>query len=303
MNSVKVENHFARNDEDHVDLGKTTSGVPIKIDRRFVNADLKIVTGLVEPHLMAGYSGGRKVITPGIAHTETITSFHTARFLENPRAANCMLDGNPLHDVQLEVIKKLPETVAVNTVIDEKRRLSFINFGEIIKSHIKAIEYLKRYSVISVNKKFSTIVTSAGGYPLDKTYYQTIKGMVGAMEILKPGGNLVIVSECSEGMGSSEFVDAQKRLSDLGPEKFLHSLKKKQFAAVDEWQTEMQLKPMRIGSIHLFSSGLTDEEWAMAGVLRVRNLTEKMQILMDGSGDKDIAIIPEGPYVIPVHNG
>jgi nickel-dependent lactate racemase len=102
METVRVENHFARDTAAHVDLGVTpTRGVRVLLDRRLVEADLKIATGLVEPHFMAGYSGGRKVIAPGVAGKETITTFHSARFMENPRAANCVLDGNPLHEEQL----------------------------------------------------------------------------------------------------------------------------------------------------------------------------------------------------------
>ena len=104
LETVKVVNHFARNDSDHVYLGLTSKGTPIKLDRRFVEADLRIVTGLVEPHFMAGYSGGRKLIVPGVAHADTITRLHTATFLESPPSANCILDGNPLHEEQLEIV-------------------------------------------------------------------------------------------------------------------------------------------------------------------------------------------------------
>jgi len=302
LDTVRIENHFARNDEDHVDLGKTGCGIPIRLDRRFVDADLKIVTGLVEPHFMAGYSGGRKVITPGIAHRETIGRFHAARFLEHPRAVNCVLEGNPLHAVQLEILEKLSPVLAINTVIDDKRRLSFVNFGDIRQSHLAAVEYLEKYSVIRVEEKFSTVLTSAGGYPLDQTYYQTVKGMVGAMDILKPGGNLIIVSECSEGMGSAAYADAQQRFVSLGPEGFLDSLRRKDMADVDEWQTEMQLKPMRIGCIHLYSGGLSDKDWALTGIARVKNLEETIRLCMEKEGNKKIAVIQEGPYVMPVYN-
>ena len=122
------------------------------------------------------------------------------------------------------------------------------------------------------------------------------------MDILKPGGNLIIVSQCSEGLGSAEYVDAQQRLIDLGPDGFLESLLPKKFADVDEWQTEMQLKPMRLGPIHLFSSGLSEEEWALTGVSGVRNLMGEIEQAIYEAGDKKIAIIPEGPYVIPLYD-
>ena len=133
LQTVEVANHFARDDAAHVDLGTTRAhGVPVKLDRRLVEAELKIATGLVEPHFMAGWSGGRKVIAPGVAHKDTITTFHSARFMEHPRATSCNLEGNPLHEAQLEIVEMLGGALALNTVIDEERRLSFVNFGEIV---------------------------------------------------------------------------------------------------------------------------------------------------------------------------
>lgn len=302
LDTVKVENHFARNDEDHIELGKTADGLPIRLDRRFVEADLKIVTGLVEPHFMAGFSGGRKVIMPGIAHQNSIRRFHTARYLENPQAANCVLDGNPLHEIQLQIVQKLPSTMAINTVIDEQRRIAFINYGDIEKSHLEAVKFLRPFVEIPVAQKFATIITSAGGYPLDKNFYQTVKGMVGAMDILKPGGNLVIVSECSDGIGSEEYIQAQKRLQQMGPEKFLADLNSKQVAEIDEWETEMQLKPMRLGSIHLYSKMLSDNQQSITGVRRVTSLSETLQSCVRLQNDKQVAVIPDGPYTIPVYS-
>ncbi|MDP2640028.1 MAG: nickel-dependent lactate racemase [Betaproteobacteria bacterium] len=216
MQTVRVANHFARNDADHVDLGATSRGTPVKLDRRFVEADVRIATGLVEPHFMAGYSGGRKVIAPGVAHKDTITTFHSARFMADPRAANCVLEGNPLHEEQLEIMRKLGHALALNTVIDEHRRLSFVNYGEVVQSHLLAVDFIRRYAVVPIGRRFATVVTSAAGYPLDKTYYQTVKGMVAPIDILAPGGDLLIVSECAEGMGSPEYVEAQRRLLGRG---------------------------------------------------------------------------------------
>jgi nickel-dependent lactate racemase len=252
METVRVENHFARNDADHVDLGTTKSGTVVRLDKRFVDADLRIATGLVEPHFMAGWSGGRKVIAPGIAHAETITTFHSARFMEHEHCANCVLDGNPLHAEQLEIMTMLGGSLAVNVVIDEDRHPAFINYGEVVESHNQAVDFVKEYATVPVADRFHTVLTSAAGYPLDKTYYQTVKGMVGPMDILAPGGNIIVASACSEGMGSAEYVAAQARLAALGADGFLADITAKRYAAIDEWQTEMQLKPMRIGGIHLY---------------------------------------------------
>jgi nickel-dependent lactate racemase len=302
METVRVENHFARDDEAHVDLGVTpTRGTPVKLDRRFVEADLRIATGLVEPHFMAGWSGGRKVIAPGVAHKDTITTFHSARFMAHPKTDNCTLEGNPLHEEQLEVVRMLGGAFALNTVIDEERRLSFVNFGEIGASHMAAVRYVEDYVRVPVAGRFQTVLTSAAGYPLDKTYYQTVKGMVAPMDIVAPGGDLIIVSECSEGMGSKEFIDAQRRLVEGGGERFLHELSGKQFADIDEWQTQMQLKPMRVGTIHLYAGGLDERHHRLTGVRMVASAADAVQASVDRSGERRVAVIPEGPYVVPVH--
>ncbi|MGO9119209.1 MAG: nickel-dependent lactate racemase [Desulfomonilaceae bacterium] len=302
FNNIKIVNHFAKNDADHVSLGFTSRGTPIKLDRRFMEADLRIVTGLVEPHFMAGYSGGRKVVVPGVAHQETITRLHTATFLESPNAANCILGGNPLHEEQIEIVKRVGESLAVNIVIDEFRQPCFLNFGDIIQSHLTAIDFMKKYAEVTVPRRFRTVITSSAGYPLDKTYYQTVKGMVGAMDILEPGGDLFIVSECSEGMGSGDYVEAQKRLLALGQDKFLDELRPKQQAAVDEWQTEMQLKPMRIGTINCYTQCLCAEDLQLTGVESFADLNrfhQAIQQSVERSGDLSVAVIPEGPYVVP----
>ena len=301
MRTVRVVNHFARSEDDHVDLGPTSRGTPVKLDRRFVEADVRIATGLVEPHFMAGYSGGRKVIAPGIAHKDTITTFHSARFMGHPRAANCVLDGNPLHEEQLEIMKKLGPALSLNTVIDEHRRLSFVNFGEVVQSHLNAVEFVRLYAEVPVDRRFGTVVTSAAGYPLDKTYYQTVKGMVAPVSILEPGGDLLIVSECAEGMGSQEYVEAQRRLMGLGPEGFLADISAMRFADIDEWQTQMQLRSTRVGSVHLYSEKLDAELMAITGVNRMDSVPEAIRESVRRSGDRRIAVIPEGPYVVPTY--
>ena len=300
LDTVRVENHFARDSEAHVDFGRTAArGTPVKLDRRFVDADLRIATGLVEPHFMAGWSGGRKVVAPGVAHEDTIRTFHNARFMEAPGAVQCNLDGNPLHEEQLEIIRMLGAVYAVNTVIDERRRLCFINFGEIIESHLDAVRFVHESCVAPVGRRFRTVVTSAAGYPLDKTYYQTVKGMVTPIDILEPGADLIIASDCSEGIGSAQYREAQRRLVANGPDEFLASILDKPFADIDEWQTEMQLKPMRLANIHLYSQGLSAEDHALTGVSMVDSIEDAIARSVESSGDRSIAVIPEGPYVVP----
>jgi len=301
MRTVKVENHFARDAEAHVDFGFTSARrVPVKLDRRFVEADLRIATGLVEPHFMAGWSGGRKVIAPGVAHEDTIRTFHSARFMEDPLAIQCNLDGNPLHEEQLAIVRMLGEVYALNTVIDDDRDLVYVNFGEVIASHLETVRFVSDTIRVPVGRRFKTILTSAAGHPLDKTYYQTVKGMVTPLDILEPGGTLIVASACSEGFGSHEFREAQRRLCTLGPDAFLATLLPKQFADIDEWQTEMQLKSMRAGRVKLYTTGLSDDDRALTGVDAIPSIEAALADALAAAGDGSLAVIPEGPYVVPV---
>lgn len=302
LETVNVLNHDATVDADHILLGRTpVHQTVVRLDRRLVEAELKIATGLVEPHFMAGWSGGRKVIAPGVAHAETITTFHNSAFMAHPRAANCVLDGNPLHEEQLAIVAMLGGALALNTVIDDQRRLAFINFGEVVRSHLEAVEFARGYAQVSVSRRFRTVVTSAAGYPLDKTYYQTVKGMVGPLDILEPGGDLIVASACSEGMGSKHYVEAQRRLVDLGADGFASSIEHKLHADIDEWQTQMQLRPMRVGRVRLYTDGLDELDAGLTGVERVPDLTGAVAESMARHRDPHVAFVPEGPYVVPVH--
>jgi nickel-dependent lactate racemase len=302
LDTVTVANHDATVDRDHVLLGRTPGrGTVVRLDRRLVEAELRIATGLVEPHFMAGWSGGRKVIAPGVAHAETITTFHNSAFMAHPRAANCVLDGNPLHEEQLAIVDMLGGALGLNTVIDDRRRLAFVNFGEVVTSHRQAVDFARDYSEVRVPRRFRTVVTSAAGYPLDKTYYQTVKGMVGPLDILEPGGELIVASACSEGLGSKHYVEAQRRLVDLGPDGFAASIAGKAHADIDEWQTQMQLKPMRVGRVRLYTDGLDTTAAGLTGVEHVADLSAAVAESMARQGDPHVAFVPEGPYVVPVH--
>ena len=203
--NVRVENHFARDDADHVDLGVTPharhAGEARPAVRRGGPAHRHgpgraAFHGRLVGRPQGGGAGRRR-------HHETIRTFHSARFMEDPLAVQCNLVGNPLHEEQLEIVRMLGDVYALNTVIDEDRDLVYVTFGEIIESHLAAVDFVasarphRRWP-----RKFKTVVTSSAGYPLDKTYYQTIKGMVTPLDILEPGGTLIIASECSEGFGS-----------------------------------------------------------------------------------------------------
>jgi lactate racemase len=302
FDNIRIENHFARDKHWMVDLGHTpTDGIPVVLNRHLVDADLRIAVGLVEPHFMAGYSGGRKVIAPGVAGEETIRTFHNHRFMADPLACNGNLLNNPLHRGQLEILKILGKAYAINTIIDEARRMSFVNFGDCEKSHLESVAFVKRYAEVPLDRQFTTVVTSAAGYPLDKTYYQTVKGMVAPIQILADGGRMIIASACEEGLGSHEYRQSQSYLVSLGRQGFLDRIRPMPLADIDAWQTHMLLRTLAVGNVSLFSEGLKGPERELTGVQMVESIEDSIAASISQSGDKSIAVIPEGPYVIPTH--
>jgi len=158
---------------------------------------------------------------------------------------------------------------------------------------------MRKHAEVTLPRRFRTVVTTSAGYPLDRTYYQTVKGMVGVIDILEPGGTIIIASECSEGMGSSDFVAAQRLLCEVGPDRFMSVLTGRDKARIDEWQTEMLVKALRVGSIKLYTTGLGKDSLRDVYVEPVSSIEEAVVESVQAHGDKDIAVVPEGPYIIP----
>ena len=300
LERIRIENHDAADDDAHADLGETSNGVPIRIDRRFVDADVKVVTGLVEPHFMAGWSGGPKVIAPGIAHHTTIRRFHSPWFMEHPAARTTNLAGNPLRQAQLEIADRIQGPIlGVNTVLDEHRALVDCTFGDVVESHRRAVDVADGHAVVTSPKRYSTIVTSAGGAPLDQTFYQTVKAMVVPLDIVEPGGDLIVIASCAEGLGSEEFRDAQRRLVAAGPNGFLDDIADKRLADIDEWQTEQLAQALTRYSVTLHAPDLPSDDVDLVGVALSHDVVDAVERSVRRHGRREVAFIPEGPYVAP----
>ena len=298
-----VANHFARDDAAHVTLGTSRQGVPVRIDRRVVEADVRVAVGLVEPHFMAGWSGGRKLVLPGCAHADTIMAFHSARMLGSPGAATCVLEGNPLHLTSTEAVGMVGRTLAMSVVINDDRRLAFASFGGVEESFQAAVQFAEPRIRVPVARAFPVVLTGAAGYPLDSTWYQAVKGACGAAPILERGGELFLAAACSEGFGSREFRVSQERLVRLGAEGFRSEAAGRDRAEIDEWETIMLLKALDAGTLHLCSEGLSGEERALTAARPVADLGASLREAVERAGSRRVAVIPEGPYTAPYVNG
>lgn len=302
----EVVSHDARDASSIERIGHTSRGTPIDINRRYLGSDLKIVVGLVEPHFMAGYSGGRKSVAIGLCSVESVKHLHGTEFLEHPGARNCGLAGNPLHAELTEIAEAAGADFCANAVIDAGRRIGGIFCGDLVRSHAAACSFARRYCSNEADGLFDIVVTTAGGYPLDTTYYQAVKGLVGALDIISPGGGIILASKCSDGLGSDGFRAMLQRLRDSGGyDDFLRHISESANFVIDQWEVEMLVKALRkVGKIFLYSTDLLASDWPLTFAERVESVEEGLSLATAGKGGAArVAVIPEGPYVIPMSGG
>jgi nickel-dependent lactate racemase len=194
-----IVNHDAKDRGAHRDLGMTKRGTPVAIHRSFLDADLHITLGFIEQHLMLGFSGGRKMIAPGLAAQETIKVIHSPRFMRESLATEGSIEENPLHAELLEIARMARHDFMLDVTLTHTREISGIFAGEPVRAHAAGVDFLRRTSMESLPEPADAVITSAAGHPLDLTFYQTIKGITAAQHVVKPGGRILVMSQCSEG--------------------------------------------------------------------------------------------------------
>lgn len=293
----RVENHHGEVLDEHTYLGDSPRGVPMWIDSRYLAADLKLALGLIEPHFMAGYSGGRKLICPGIAALPTIRAWHSPRFLEHPRATSGILDGNPVHEENTWIARRAGCDFIVNAVIDDQRRPLHFVAGDMEAAFADGVAFVRQVVTATVKQPVDIVVTSSAGYPLDATFYQAVKGMVGAMSIVKPGGTIVIAARISEGIGSDPFQQLFRENASL--QQFMRRIEQEDYFLMDQWQLEELAKVRRHARVKLVTDGLSAD---VVNGLFVESAASVEQAVADALVDygpqATIAVIPKGPYVL-----
>jgi lactate racemase len=281
----------------HTYLGTTPSGVPAWIDSRFVKADLKITVGLIEPHFMAGFSGGRKLICPGLAALETIKVWHSPTFIEHANARAGCLEGNPVHEENTRIARMAGCDFIVNVVIDDQRRLLCVVAGDMESAFRQGVTFARRVATDTVPEPVDIVVTSSAGYPLDSTFYQSIKGMVSAMPIVKRGGTIILAAALSEGIGSRDF----QQLYDDHPslDRFMEQIVSGAYFRIDQWQLEEFVRVHRHAAVCTVSDGLPAEVLRRMFVDTVPSVEAAVAAALKRYGPAaTIAVIPKGPYVL-----
>ncbi|ADV64033.1 Protein of unknown function DUF2088 [Isosphaera pallida ATCC 43644] len=297
--TYRVEDHYGTRLEEHTYLGTTPNGVPAWIDSRYVQADLKIATGLIEPHLMAGYSGGRKLICPGIAAFETVKLWHGPRFLEHPLADCGFLEGNPVHEENTRIARMAGCDFIVNVTLDGARRITSVVAGDMEQAFLKGVAFVETVVKAAVPAPVDVVVTSSAGHPLDLTFYQAVKGLTGALPIVKPGGTIVIAAALAEGLGSPEFQSLFEEHPTL--EGFMEAILKEESFTVDQWQLEELAKVRRKARVKFVSDGVPAAVLSRCHVEPVATVELAVAQALEQYGpEARVAVIPKGPYVLPV---
>ena len=297
MKTYRIVNHFSQKPETHAYLGKTQNGTPVHIDKTYLEADLKITTGLIEPHLMAGYSGGRKAICPGIASVETMKVMHGPELMEHPKSAVGILEGNPFHIEATEIALMAGADFNLNVAIDKQRRITGVFAGDLVESHRVGAAFVEKHAKVTLPVAADAVVVSSAGYPLDTTFYQAIKGLLTAVEIVKQGGSILLVAACSEGIGSKPFTDLIFKTDDLTA--FVQGLYNPANFVIDQWQLEELAKVARKADIYFYTDGIPYHQRVKLFVHPLKSAQEGIEELLTRYGeDAQIAVIPEGPYVL-----
>ena len=296
--NYRVLNHEPENPDALVQVGTTADGTPALLNRHIVEADLRIVTGFIEPHFFAGFSGGVKGIMPGCAGLETVMSNHGAKNIGDPRATFGITDGNPLWEELRDIALKTGPSFVLNVTLNEQRDITNVFAGDILEAHRAGCAFVKRSAMQPVEQPFDIVVTTNSGYPLDLNLYQGVKGMSAGARVLKEGGTLILAAECREGVPGGSPLDELLR-SAGSTEEILAKLSTPGFVRPEQWQAQIQALVQRKAEVLVHS--LLDEKTVAACHLKsCPDISAEVARRLNAEGPETrLAVLPQGPLTIP----
>ena len=296
--NYRVLNHEPENPEALVQVGTTADGTPALLNRHIVEADLRIITGFIEPHFFAGFSGGVKGIMPGCAGLETVMSNHGAKNIGDPQATFGVTEGNPLWEELRDIALKTGPSFLLNITLNEQRDITNVFAGDIIEAHKTGCVFVKKSAMQPVEQPFDIVVTTNSGYPLDLNLYQGVKGMSAGARVLKEGGTLILAAECREGVPDGSPLDDLLRSAD-SIEEILAMLSTPGFVRPEQWQAQIQALVQRRAEVlvHCMLDNDTLEACHLAPCADIN--AEVAKRLAKLGPDARVAVLPQGPLTIP----
>ncbi|MCP4575907.1 MAG: nickel-dependent lactate racemase [Deltaproteobacteria bacterium] len=296
MDNYTIVNHYCRASDEYRKIDEI-EGSPIEINMRYLDADLKILTGLIEPHFYAGYSGGRKSVLPGISSYETMKFMHSYAMIDHPNVTNCLLEGNPFHEYGLKVTELAGADFIVNVVINKERRIAGVFAGHYNHAHLAGCRMVYKHSAVELEQRVDMVITSGGGYPLDATFYQMSKALICSKNILKKGGTIVLVCECKEGLGNPEFAGIMR--SGAGPKEFIETYSDPKNFVIDQWCAQNIYQALdHAGQVYVYSPGLSNDDLKTMGIVKVEDAQETVNELL--TSRENAVAVPDGPYVVGI---
>jgi nickel-dependent lactate racemase len=280
-------------------VGRGRRGHEVRLDRELLDCDLRVLTGFIEPHLFAGFSGGGKAILPGMAGLETILHNHDAEMIGHPAATWCIADGNPIFEEIREVTCGLGGCFLLNVALDRERRIAGIFAGALREAHAVGCAFVRELCVVPVASPFDVIVTSNGGYPADLNLYQSVKGMSAAARALREGGTIILAAECRDGI--PEHGRYRELLREAAsPAALLERIRTPGFLCQDQWEAQIQAQVQLRGQVLLRSDRLTPaqiEEALLTPCARIEDAIA--ELAASATGPLRIGVMPLGPQAIP----
>ncbi|MEV0757693.1 nickel-dependent lactate racemase [Streptosporangium sp. NPDC050280] len=303
VDSVRIVNHDARDPGSLTYLGRFGKDVPVWLNTAWVEADVRITTGFVEPHFFAGFSGGPKLVAPGLAALETVLTLHDAARIGDPRATWGVIEGNPVHDDVRAIAEATGVTFALDVILNRDKDIAAAFGGDILPMHAAATAAARRVAMREVEAPFDVVVTTNSGYPLDQNLYQAVKGMSAAFQVVRPGGVIVCAAECRDGFpdhGSYREVLA----SEPSPQALLDAIAARPVTVPDQWQVQIQARIQAGARVVMHTSYLGDADLATAHLEQTDDIAATVNEALAAAGPgARVCVLPEGPQTIPYLSG
>jgi nickel-dependent lactate racemase len=299
----RIVNHDSRNAESLEYVGTTATGVPIRLNREFLAADVRITTGFVEPHFFAGFSGGPKMVAPGLAGLETVLVLHDAARIGHPNATWGITEGNPIHDDVREIARLVGVDFAIDVTLNREQRITAVFAGELFAEHRAACEAAKHGAMQPVATPFDVVLTTNSGFPLDQNLYQAVKGMSAAAKIVKPGGTIVCAAECRDGLPAHGSYGAVLA-SQPSPEELLAMITSPGYSVPDQWQVQIQAQVQLKAKVLVKADGLTPNALRAAHFEAIDDVSAAVSGALRAAGrSATLCVLPQGPQTIPYLGG
>jgi len=297
--NYRVLNHSAFDPENLSQAGETSEGIPISLNAEWLASDIRITAGFVEPHFFAGFSGGPKMVAPGLAAVSTIMQLHSAPLIAHPSATWGITQGNPIHDAIRQIAAQTGVSFAIDVTLNRDHEITSVHAGELFESHASACRFARRTAMQAVSSPFEVVLTTNSGYPLDLNLYQAVKGMSAAARIVRQGGAIICAAECSDGIPDhGEYRGLLA--SSSSPESLLELVHSPGFERQDQWQVQIQSQIQSKARVYLKSSYLRAEQVREAHLEPIEDVEATVsQLLVEYGAGSRICVLPQGPQTIP----